>query len=45
MSKATMTSALFVVPSSTTPATNWYSKRAHAHFATYFGAGAFGVNG
>ena len=49
-------SALFVVPSSnkssnksTKPATyaptTWYAKRAHAHFATYFGAGAYGVNG
>jgi hypothetical protein len=45
-------SALFVAPSSnksTKPATyaptTWYAKRAHAHFATYFGAGAYGVNG
>ena len=53
MSKINMTSALFIMSTTTSPATpNWYSwttKRAHApfaaHFAAYAGAGAYGVNG
>jgi hypothetical protein len=43
MSKNFQTLASFVAPSfnTTKPASNWYAKRAYAHFATE----AYGVNG
>lgn len=41
MSKNIQTLASFVAPSFNTPTSNWYAKRAYAHFATE----AYGVNG
>ena len=48
MSKNKMTFASFVAPASTAhypTATNWFTKRAYAHFGNSFGKRPIGANG